>query len=85
MFDIGFWELVVIAICALLVLGPERLPRFASQAGRWLGRIKRYANNARRELESEMDMHRDRDFRETLSDIDDLKRNAPDRQPGEDR
>ena len=80
MFDIGFWELVVIAVCALLVLGPERLPGFMTQVARWFGQVKRFANNARRELESELELHRDRDFEKTLSDVDDLKRNAPDRE-----
>jgi Sec-independent protein translocase protein TatA len=41
MFDVGFWELVVIAVVALIVIGPERLPKAARVAGMWLGRARR--------------------------------------------
>ncbi len=45
MFDIGFSELIVIAIVALVVIGPERLPRVARTAGHLLGRMQRYVND----------------------------------------
>ncbi|MEW8587286.1 MAG: twin-arginine translocase TatA/TatE family subunit, partial [Candidatus Thiodiazotropha sp.] len=38
MFDVGFWELTIIALVALIVIGPERLPKVARTAGLWLGR-----------------------------------------------
>ena len=79
MFDIGFWELVVIAVVALLVLGPERLPEFAINAGRWLGKLKRFINNTRRELESELQITEQKSFQQSLTDLDDLMKNAPDR------
>ncbi|HKK16812.1 MAG TPA: Sec-independent protein translocase protein TatB [Gammaproteobacteria bacterium] len=79
MFDIGFWELVVIAVVALLVLGPERLPEFAINAGRWLGKLKRFINNTRRELESELRITEQKSFQQSLTDLDDLMKNAPDR------
>lgn len=79
MFDIGFWELVVIAVVALLVLGPERLPEFAINAGRWLGKVRRFINNTRRELESELRITEQKSFRQNLTDLDDLMKNAPDR------
>lgn len=78
MFDIGFWELVVIAIIALLVVGPERLPKLARDAGRWAGKIKRYINNTRRELEQELQLNDQKEFHQSLSDLDDLMKNAPD-------
>ena len=40
MFDIGFLEIVIIAAIALIVLGPERLPRAARTAGMWVGRAR---------------------------------------------
>ena len=79
MFDIGFWELVVIAIIALLVIGPERLPGFAHDAGRWLGKLKRFINHTRRELEAEFRMHESKTFQENLDDLDGLLKNAPDK------
>ena len=54
MFDIGFWELVLIGVVALLVVGPQRLPKIAFEAGLWIGRIQRYLRNARMEVEREL-------------------------------
>ncbi|RME34315.1 MAG: twin-arginine translocase subunit TatB [Gammaproteobacteria bacterium] len=56
MFDIGFWELALIGIVALLVLGPERLPGAARTAGRMIGRARRTLSDLRRELEQEVDL-----------------------------
>ena len=55
MFDIGFWELALIGLLALLVLGPERLPGAARTAGRWLGRARRTLGQIRAEVERELD------------------------------
>jgi len=55
MFDIGFWELVLIGVVALLVVGPERLPGLAVTVGQWVGRARRYVNHMRREIEEELD------------------------------
>lgn len=54
MFDIGFSELLMIGIVALLVVGPQRLPKIAFEAGLWIGRIQRYLRNARMEIEREL-------------------------------
>ncbi len=54
MFDIGFGELVVVAVVALLVVGPERLPRLARDAGRWLHRARQMAASIRNEFEREV-------------------------------
>ena len=40
MFDIGFWELAMLGVIALLVIGPERLPKAARVAGLWFGKIR---------------------------------------------
>ncbi len=55
MFDIGFWELALIGLLALLVLGPERLPGAARTAGRWLGRARRTLGQIRTEFEQELE------------------------------
>ncbi len=55
MFDIGFLELIIVAIIALLVLGPERLPHAARTAGRWIGRARRTVSNFSREIERQID------------------------------
>lgn len=54
MFDIGFLELVVIFVIALLVLGPERMPVAIRHAGLWVGRFKRRYRQIREEIEQEI-------------------------------
>ena len=54
MFDVGFSELLVIAVVALLVLGPERLPRAARFAGLWVRRARAQWHTVRNELEQEL-------------------------------
>jgi sec-independent protein translocase protein TatB len=56
MFDIGFSELFVIGIVALIVLGPERLPRVARTAGHLLGRLQRYVNDVKSDISREMQL-----------------------------
>ncbi|MBA2410809.1 MAG: twin-arginine translocase subunit TatB [Gammaproteobacteria bacterium] len=55
MFDIGFWELVLIGVVALLVVGPERLPALARQAGEWVGKAKRFVSNVQADIEREFE------------------------------
>lgn len=54
MFDIGFWELTVIGVVALLVIGPERLPRVARTAGLWLGRARRFVASVKADIDREL-------------------------------
>ena len=63
MFDVGFWELAIIAVIALLVIGPDRLPKAARTAGLWVGRARRLVSEVKSDI--------DREIRE--SDLADLK------------
>lgn len=56
MFDIGFSELVVIGVVALIVFGPEELPRVARTAGRLLSRFRNYVADVKAEINQEMEM-----------------------------
>ena len=56
MFDIGFPELILVSIVALLVLGPERLPEALRTLGLWLGRLRRSFNSVKTEIEREIGM-----------------------------
>lgn len=53
MFEVGFTELLLIFALALVVLGPEKLPRVANQVGRWIGRARAMARQFREQLEDE--------------------------------
>ena len=54
MFDIGFSELIVIAVVALIVIGPERLPGVARTVGHLLGRLQRYVNDVKSDINREI-------------------------------
>ena len=54
MFDVGFSELVVIALVALIVLGPKRLPEVARTAGQWLARFRRFVSDVKQDFDREM-------------------------------
>jgi sec-independent protein translocase protein TatB len=54
MFDIGFWELTIIGVVALLVIGPERLPKVARTAGMWLGRGRRFVASVKSDIDREL-------------------------------
>jgi sec-independent protein translocase protein TatB len=53
MFEVGFTELLLIFALALVVLGPEKLPKLAQQVGRWVGRARAMARQFREQLEEE--------------------------------
>jgi sec-independent protein translocase protein TatB len=55
MFDVGFWELLVIGVVGLLVVGPERLPEFARTIGRWVGQAQRMVRSVRADIERELE------------------------------
>ena len=56
MFDIGFSEIVVIAVVALVVLGPEKLPKTARTLGHLFGRLQRYVNEVKRDVQRELEL-----------------------------
>jgi sec-independent protein translocase protein TatB len=56
MFDIGFTEIVVIAVVALIVIGPERLPKTARTLGHLFGRLQRYVNDVKSDISREMEL-----------------------------
>lgn len=55
MFDIGFWEISLILVLALIVLGPERLPGVAKKVGYWVGKGRRYIEGVKNEVSKELD------------------------------
>ena len=56
MFEMGFSEMLLIAVVALVVLGPERLPKVARTAGQWLGRLQHFVANIKTDLSTQAGM-----------------------------
>lgn len=56
MFDIGFSELLLFGVIALIVLGPEKLPQAARTAGQWYAKLRRMISTLQSEIESELDL-----------------------------
>lgn len=56
MFDIAFTELIIIAVVALLVIGPEKLPKVARTLGSLVGRMQRYVTTVKQDIERELQM-----------------------------
>lgn len=53
MFDIGFWEVVVVGVVALLVIGPKELPIMMRTVGGWMGKTRHFVNAVKTEIERE--------------------------------
>lgn len=67
MFDIGFWELVILFGLGLMVLGPERLPKVAAQVGRWAGQARQMARMLTTQMREELDVDIDQPIRTDYS------------------
>ncbi|MFU8815969.1 MAG: Sec-independent protein translocase protein TatB [Pseudomonadales bacterium] len=74
MFDIGFPELVLIAIVGLLVIGPERLPEALRTLGLWIGRMRRSFTSVKAEIEKEIGMDEIRRQLHNEAVMEELKR-----------
>jgi sec-independent protein translocase protein TatB len=68
MFDIGFSELVVIGIVALVVIGPEKLPRVARTVGHLVGRLQRYVSDVKSDINREMEIEDLKKVRDSLQE-----------------
>ncbi|HKA41564.1 MAG TPA: Sec-independent protein translocase protein TatB [Burkholderiales bacterium] len=75
MFDIGFSELLVIAVVALIVIGPERLPKVARTLGHLFGRMQRYVNDVKADITREMELE---ELRKLQSSVEDAARSIQD-------
>jgi len=68
MFDIGFSELLLIAIVALIVIGPQQLPRVARTLGHLFGRMQRYVNDVKADITREMELHELKKLQASMED-----------------
>ena len=69
MFGIEFSEFLIIGIVALIVLGPERLPKVARTAGHLFGRLQRYASEVKQQVKQEMDSEELKKFQTQFQDV----------------
>src|SRR2546427_519698 len=66
MFDIGFSELLVIGLVALIVIGPEKLPRVARTLGHLAGRLQRYVADVKADINREIELDELRKMRDSM-------------------
>jgi len=76
MFDVSFSELMLIGVVALIVIGPERLPKVARTVGHLLGRAQRYVNDVKSDIRREMDADAFRDLKNQMDDAASTVRNS---------
>jgi sec-independent protein translocase protein TatB len=68
MFDIAFSELLLIGVVALVVIGPERLPKVARTAGQWLGRLNRYVSQVKQDIDRDIKLEELRKMQQEMKD-----------------
>ncbi len=82
MFDVGFWELIILFGLGLIILGPERLPKVAMQVGNWAGQARRMARTLTTQIRDELDIDVNKPFNTTYTPT---KKSQPDyHRPGVD-
>lgn len=70
MFEIGFWELIVVGVVAMIVVGPEQLPGLARKAGFWLGKARRMIAEVKADMDRELHLE---ELKQTLREQADLR------------
>ena len=73
MFDVGFWEIAIICLIALMILGPERLPRAARSVGLWVGKARRTLAEVKRDIDRELDASDLKDVKSIKAELTDTK------------
>ncbi len=69
MFDVGFWELALIGVVMLVILGPERLPGVARTAGLWIGKARRMMADVKKDINRELREHEMQELSKIKDDI----------------
>jgi sec-independent protein translocase protein TatB len=68
MFDISFMEMLIVAIAALVVIGPERLPKVARQAGQWVTKMRRYVDDVKSDFNRQLELSELRDLKKDVEE-----------------
>mgnify|MGYP001284777178 CR=1 FL=1 len=68
MFDISFTEMLIVAVVALVVIGPERLPKVARQAGQWITKLRRYVDDVKSDFNRQVELSELRNLKKDVED-----------------
>ena len=68
MFDISFMEMLIVAIAALVVIGPERLPKVARQAGQWITKMRRYVDDVKSDFNRQIELSELRNLKKDVEE-----------------
>jgi sec-independent protein translocase protein TatB len=68
MFDIAFSELLIVGVIALIVIGPERLPKVARTAGQWIGKLNRYVSQVKQDIDRDIKLDELRKMQQEMKD-----------------
>tara|TARA_B100001250_G_C19633596_1_gene714900 strand:+ start:540 stop:812 length:273 start_codon:yes stop_codon:yes gene_type:complete len=79
MFDIGFWELITVALIILFFVRPENLPKFTRDAGKFLRKLRKFIYTAKNELKKELKIEEIDNLQSSINQVDKLMHDAPDR------
>ncbi len=74
MFDVGFWELAIIGVVALVIVGPERLPGLARTVGLWVGKGRRMISEVKRDIDRELKASEMADLSSVKTEFDKVKK-----------
>ena len=69
MFDVGMFEMILIGVIALLILGPERMPEAARAAGRWVGKMRGFISGVKDDVKSQMSVAEMDELRQLRNDL----------------
>jgi len=79
MFDIGFWELITIAVITVVIVRPEKLHEFTKDTGKLLKNLRRYVQNAKKEFTNEMNIDEVSELQNSINHVEKLMDEAPDK------
>jgi len=74
MFDIGFWELCLVGLVSLLVIGPEKLPKAARVAGFWVGKTRNMVASIKTEIKEELQAEEMRQILKEQAGIEEVQK-----------
>ena len=69
MFDVGLWEVALLGVIAMVVVGPDRLPKLATTVGRWTGKIRRMAQTIQRDIDRQIALEDQQQIRKSVESV----------------